>query len=156
MTNHRPAVPYRRHYILWRRVKISFFLFFFFFFKKPRCCCCCCCCCIATGQRRQSQSHSGNHLLALVGGILKRLSSQWKERDNGGRALRRGLWQMEWGRSEEWELRGYLGMSLKKTVDVIFPAHANISALSDFCLAFSFSSAVARNTTDPHTRRGKC
>lgn len=37
------------------------------------------------------------------------------ERDNGERALRRGLWQMERGCTEEWELLGYLEVSLKKT-----------------------------------------
>lgn len=61
-----------------------------------------------------SQSHSSDHLLALVGGILKSLSSQWKQRDNGKRALWRGLWQMEQWCMEDCELLGYLGMSLKR------------------------------------------
>ena len=148
MTNHRPAVPYRRHYVLWRRVKISFFFFFFSFQKASllllllllhsnR---------AAPAEpitfRRSSFGPCGWHFKEAVVTVEG-------ERDNGERALRRGLWQMERGCSEEWELLGYLEVSLKKSVDVILPP-TQTSAICCFCLAFLHFSSRMQHSEPTH------
>lgn len=126
MTNHLPVLPYRHHYILSRRIKISSF------FEKPRCC-------IATRQRRQSQSHSGNHLFGPCGwhfkeprrhsgrrGIMVReLSPSWPMAS--GAVMYRGVWA-PW---LPWDV-------LEKTVDVIFRPRKHHSSFAFF--PFSLSS----------------
>lgn len=136
MTNHLPVLPYRRHYILLRRMKISFL--------KTQL--------LHSNQAAlHSQSDPSNHLLALVGGILKSLSSQWKERDNGERALCRGLWQMEQWCTEECELPCYLGMSLNRPL-MSFSTHTTSVPFSLPRLHSSCRNIQSQmHTMDPHT-----
>lgn len=130
-------LPYRRHYILSRRMKICFLKTQFFHSNQAA---------------RQSQSHPSRHLLALVGGILKSLSSRWRERDNGGRALlRRGLWRTEPWCTEECELPCYLGMSLKRPL-MSFPAHTTSVPFSLPSLHSSCRNTQQQmHTMNPHT-----
>lgn len=117
MTNHLPVLPYRRHYILLILMK--------FCFSKTQL--------LHSNQAaRQSQSHSSDCVLDLVGGILKSLSSQWNKRDNSEGALHRRLWQMEQWCTQECEIPWDI---LEMTVDVIFsPTHQFPVALLAFIL----------------------